>query len=101
MTRPGIEPRYPGPLTNTQPIRPMGRLNQRYLDFIISSGTSYNKDDFIWCLPISTAFKLYNLKYKHIAVQKFKHSLHIFKQFYFLLQRYYNFRLQFQWCRGC
>ena len=27
MTRPGIEPRSPGPLANTVPNRPMGRSN--------------------------------------------------------------------------
>ena len=35
MTRPGIEPRSPGPLANTLLIRPMARLNliKKYLNW--------------------------------------------------------------------
>ena len=41
MTRPGIEPRFPGPLANTLPTRPM-RIPDIYFDCIMSPRNKNN-----------------------------------------------------------
>ena len=35
MTRPGTEPRSPGPLVNTLPSRPMSRFVHTYIQFFV------------------------------------------------------------------